>query len=91
MGRFSVQSVPNRDRDSPETYLKQKNPPSGLVYNRIGPNFFVVSSFKGDKIWYDRCNFSVSFIHCVLINYPADDKPQWDGVVTRISHSLHGG
>lgn len=88
---LTVQSVPNRNGDSPEAYLKQKNPPSGLVYNRIGPNFFVVSSFKGDKIWYDRCNFSVSFIHCVLINYPADDKPQWDGVVTRISYSLHGG
>ena len=83
--------MPNRDGDSPETYLKQKNPPSGLVYKRIGPNFFVVSSFKGDQIWYDRCNFSASFIHCVLINYPADEKPQWDGVVARISHSLTGG
>jgi hypothetical protein len=50
----------------------------------------VVSSFKGDKIWYDRCNFSARFIHCVLINYPADEKREWDGIVTRISNTLSG-
>jgi hypothetical protein len=87
---LTIQSVPNTNGYSPEAYLKQKNPPSRIVYKRIASNYFVVSSFKGDKIWYDRCNFSASFIHCILINYPADDKPQWDGVVTRISHSLSG-
>ena len=88
---LTIQSVPNRNGDSPEAYLKRQNPPSRIVYKRLAPNYFVVSSFKGDQIWYDRCNFSVSFIHCVLINYPADEKRQWDGVVTRISHSLSGG
>jgi hypothetical protein len=87
---LTVQSVPNSNGYSPEAYLKRKNPPAHIVYKRIGPDYFVVSSFKGDKIWYDRCNFSASFIHCVLINYPANDKPQWDDVVTRISHSLRG-
>ncbi len=28
------------------------------------------------------------FINCVLINYPAAEKRQWDGVVTRISNTL---
>jgi hypothetical protein len=88
---LTIQSVPNKNGDSPEAYLKRKNPPSRIVYKRLAPNYFVVSSFKGDQIWYDRCNFSASFIHCVLINYPADEKRQWDGVVTRISHSLSGG
>jgi hypothetical protein len=88
---LTIQSVPNRNGDSPEAYLKRKNPPARIVYKRLAPNYFVVSSFKGDQIWYDRCNFSASFIHCVLINYPADEKRQWDGVVTRISHSLSGG
>jgi hypothetical protein len=27
-------------------------------------------------------------MNCVLINYPAAEKRQWDGVVTRISHTL---
>jgi hypothetical protein len=26
----------------------------------------------------------------VMINYPATEKRQWDGVVTRISHTLRG-
>jgi hypothetical protein len=47
-----------------------------------------VSSFRNDRIWYDRCNFSGRYINCVLINYPAVEKRQWDDVVTRISHSL---
>src|SRR6202043_927401 len=48
---LTVQSVPNRNGDSPEAYLKHKNPPPRIVYKRIGPNFFVVSSFKHDEIW----------------------------------------
>jgi hypothetical protein len=27
-------------------------------------------------------------MNCVLINYPAAEKRQWDGVVTRISNTL---
>jgi hypothetical protein len=32
-----------------------------------------VSSYKGGKVWYDRCNFSGRLVHCVLINYPAEE------------------
>jgi hypothetical protein len=56
----------------------------------VTPRFFAVSSYKGDKVWYDRCNFSERFVHCVLINYPASEEHRWDGVVTRISLSLRG-
>ena len=37
---------------------------------------------------HNRCNFSQRFVNCILINYPAAEKRQWDGVVTRISHTL---
>jgi hypothetical protein len=66
----------------------QENPPSDIVYKRVTPRFFVVSSFRKGKIWYDRCNFAGRFINCVLINYPAAEKSQWDGIVTRISNTL---
>ncbi|MBW7974092.1 hypothetical protein [Bradyrhizobium sp. BR 10289] len=84
---LTVQAVPNQGLP-PAEFLARKNPPSGIVYRRIAPNFFVVSSIKRDKIWYDRCNFSRRYVHCVLINYPAVEKRQWDPLVTRISHSL---
>ena len=87
---LTVQAVP-RTGESPAAFLARKHPPSGIVYKRITPRFFVVSSVKRDAIWYDRCNFSGRYVHCVLINYPADQKRQWDSVVTRISNTLHGG
>lgn len=85
---FTIQAVSNRQGLSPAQFLAEKNPPSGIIYKRITPRFFVVSSIKRDKIWYNRCNFSRGYVHCVLINYPAAEKRRWDRIVTRISHSL---
>jgi hypothetical protein len=85
---LAVQSVQNLDHPSPAAYLAEKHPPSNIFYKRITDNFFVVSSFRNNLIWYDRCNFLGGFINCVIINYPTAEKRQWDGVVTRISHSL---
>ena len=88
---LTVQAIQRDQGISPAAFLAAKKPPSAIVYKRITPDFFVVSSIKRDKIWYDRCNFSRRYVHCVLINYPATEKRQWDEVVTRISHSLSGG
>ncbi|MBR0776724.1 hypothetical protein JQ625_17960 [Bradyrhizobium diazoefficiens] len=87
---LTVQAVPN-DGSSPAAFLARKNPPSGIVYKHVTPRFFVVSSIRRGKIWYDRCNFASRYVHCVLINYPVAEKRQWDAIVTRISHTLSGG
>jgi hypothetical protein len=84
---LTVQSVPNEGL-SPARFLATKNPPSNIVYKRITDRFFVVSSFRNDRIWYNRCNFAGRYANCVLINYPAAEKRQWDGIVTRISNTL---
>jgi hypothetical protein len=88
---LTVQSVSNSDGSSPAAFLAKKHPPQDIVYKRITPRFFVVSSFRQGKIWYDRCNFAGRFINCVLINYPAEEKRQWDSIVTRISNTLASG
>ena len=85
---LTVQSVRNTEGDTPVTFLAKKHPPRNIQYKRIAPRFFAVSSYKDDKVWYDRCNFSGRLITCVLINYPAREKQAWDSVVTRISNSL---
>ncbi|MBR1167525.1 hypothetical protein [Bradyrhizobium liaoningense] len=87
---ITVQAAPNVDNDTPAAFLAKKNPPSRIQYKRVTPRFFAVSSYKGDKVWYDRCNFSGRLVHCVLINYPAREERQWDEIVTRISLSLRG-
>jgi hypothetical protein len=85
---LTVQSVPNPANDSPAAFLARKRPPAGIIYKRITPDFFVVSSIRNDRIWYNRCNRGNGTMNCVLINYPAREKRQWDSVVTRISHTL---
>jgi hypothetical protein len=85
---LALQSISNDAHDSPAAFLTKKHPPSDIVYKRVTPHFFVVSSFHDDLIWYDRCNFAGRFINCVMVNYPAAEKRQWDDVITRISHTL---
>ncbi len=88
---LTVQSLRNDANDTPSAFLAKKNPPPGIVYRRVTGNFFVVSSFRNDLIWYNRCNFAGRSITCVLINYPAAEKKRWDAAVTRISNSLSNG
>ena len=85
---LTVQSVPNPGNASPAAFLAKKQPPAGIIYKRITPDFFVVSSIREDRIWYNRCNRGSGTMNCVMINYPAAEKRQWDSVVTRISHTL---
>lgn len=85
---LTVQSLPNTANDAPAVFLAKMHPPSNIVYRRVTSNFFVVSSFRNGKIWYDRCNSGGQYMNCVLINYPAAEKTRWDTVVTRISNTL---
>ena len=85
---LTVQSITNDANDTPAVFLAKKHPPSDVTYKRVTSRFFVVSSYRENKIWYNRCNFAGHFINCVLINYPAAEKNQWDGVVTRISNTF---
>ena len=85
---LTVESVPNPENDSPAMFLEKKNPPAGIIYKRVTSNFFVASSIRNGRIWYNRCNRGAAYMNCVLINYPSAEKRQWDRVVTRISHTL---
>ena len=85
---LTVQSVANPSNDSTAGFLAKRNPPPGILYKRVTPSFFVVSSVRNDRIWYNRCNRSVGYMNCILLNYPRAEKRQWDSVVTRISRTL---
>lgn len=85
---LTIQSAPNTANDSPASFLQKRHPPLHIQYKRITSRFFAVSGYKGDKVWYDRCNFAHRFVHCVLINYPSREEHDWDDIVTRISLSL---
>jgi hypothetical protein len=88
---LTVQTLTNDEGDSPAVFLAKKNPPQNVVYRKVTHRFFAISSFRDDKIWYNRCNFVARLATCVLISYPASEKRQWDGIVTRISNTLASG
>jgi hypothetical protein len=85
---LTVQSIANLENDSPARFLQKRRPPAGIQYKRVTPGFFAVSSIRNGRTWYNRCNRAPGYMNCVLINYPAVEERQWDGVVTRISLSL---
>ncbi len=89
--KLAVQSLRNDSNDTPSAFLAKKRPPTNIAYRRVTANFFVVSIFRNDLIWYNRCNFAGRLITCVLINYPAAEKKRWDAAVARISNSLSKG
>jgi len=88
---LTIQTLSNDEGDSPAVFLAKKNPPQNVVYKKVTHRFFAISSFRDDKIWYNRCNFAARLATCVLISYPASEKRQWDGIVTRISNTLASG
>ncbi len=85
---LTVKAVANPANDSPATFLRKMQPPDRIQYRRVTPDFFVVSSIRNGRIWYNRCNRAPDYMNCVLINYPAAESRQWDAIVTRISLSL---
>jgi hypothetical protein len=64
-----------------------RTPRTQLDY-QVAASFFAISAVKDDTIYYSRCNFSRSAIHCFDLVYPAGEKHAWDSIVTRISLSL---
>jgi hypothetical protein len=85
---LTIQSISNEANDAPADFLAKQKPPSDIIYKKVTSRFFVVSSVLNGRIWYNRCNRVAGYMNCVLINYPAGEKRQWDNVVTRISRSL---
>jgi hypothetical protein len=85
---LTIQAAANISNVSPIAFLEKRHPPSHIQYKRVTSRFFAVSSYKDDKVWYNRCNFSKGLVHCVMINYPAAEERNWDSIVTRISLSL---
>jgi hypothetical protein len=89
---LSTFTVRNPESATPASFLKtrMKEQASALDYLRVARGFFAASRYRGDKILYQRCNFSTGrgTIHCIDLEYPAREKRAWDATVTRISRSL---
>src|SRR3569832_2197580 len=55
---LTVQATANDSGETPAAFLARLHPPRRIQYKRMTSRFFVVSSYRGDTVGYDRCNFS---------------------------------
>jgi len=89
---LSVYTLANTDRRTPRAYLQRhlRSEFKHLDYDRVSGRFFAVSGIVRGKTFYSRCNFESprGAMHCIYLDYPADETHAWDRVVTRISRSL---
>jgi len=87
--QFAYYSFENSRGESPANFLRRTlvMKPEQIIYRRITPRFFVVSSIRNENIFYSRCNFSRR-VKCFYMEYPAEQKRSWDRTVTRMSYSL---
>jgi hypothetical protein len=86
----------NVESETPEEAARKAMNFRDAVYDyiRITDRFYVVSGTSQGNIFYQRCNFSpkpVGIVDCIALDYPAQEKKQWDDIVTRISRSLRAG
>jgi len=92
--QLTIYSLPNASHDTPRSYLERQLliDRGKLQYRRVSDRFFAISSIRNEKTFYSRCNFSRRDgpMRCIYLEYPAAETHAWDGIVTRISRSLHG-
>jgi len=94
--QLSIYGAYNVGHDTPQSYLDKYLDIQGTVValKRATARYYVVSGTRGDKIFYERCNFPPrheDVVDCLTITYPAADKTAWDAVVARVSQSLRNG
>ncbi len=91
---LSVYTLANADHETPRAYLERhlRSEFKNLDYDRVSRRFFAVSGIVRGKTFYSRCNFERprGAMHCIYLDYPADETHAWDRVVTRMSRSLRG-
>jgi hypothetical protein len=90
--RLAVFGFTNTGNDTPRSFLQKTTDfdAANFTYVRTTPSFVVASGTKAGRIFYRRCNFSHASqrVGCFQLDYPRAEKRRWDGLVTRISHSL---
>lgn len=90
---FRLRAVENEERLTPAQikakYL-QSDIPGELVYERMRPDFLVLSGYRNDSIFYTKVAVSRDEkAICILeITYPRNAKQQFDDIVTRMSRSF---
>lgn len=68
----------------------QPKPGEEVTYQTRGQNWWVLSGYRGEDIFYRRASFACDHrrVHVIELVYPRSLKRQFDPIVTSISHQL---
>jgi hypothetical protein len=62
-----------------------------VTYSPLGQTWFVLSGFRGDRIFYEKYLFNGGVVSVFGIEFPADEKPYYAPIIERIEDSLEAG
>jgi hypothetical protein len=76
-----------------EAIVKEREPGEQITYQADGPNWFVISGTRADRVFYERHLIShrSEITNGFVMSYPARLERAYDAVVTRMSKSFRAG
>lgn len=90
-----VYALPRKDSESVADHMRWFTRLNGeeITYLKRGRSWVVVSGYKGDRIYYRKARLGCggTVWHHIALEYPAENKRGYDGIVTAISQSLQPG
>ena len=95
--KFLVGGWDNSAGQSPETLKRWMMENVGgydeLTYRPRGRSWFVLSGYRGDKIYYEKVMFSCAgqLVSVFAITYPVDQRDTYDPVVERMENAFKPG
>jgi hypothetical protein len=68
-----------------------KHDGSRITYQKAGPNWYAISGYSGDDIFYEKAIYRKDVFHTLIWQYPIKMKSRLDVPVNRSVHSLRVG
>jgi len=62
-----------------------------VTYSPTGQTWFVLSGFRGDRIFYEKYLFNDDVVSVFGIEFPEDEKPYYAPIIERIEDSFEAG
>lgn len=67
-----------------------KTPEQRATYNVLRRGWYVVSGYKGEKVFYQRTILDSGLLKTFRIEYPAEEKPYFDPITEKLSFNFEG-
>lgn len=90
---FATENITGEGVDGLKRRVLKKEEGNGhdVTYSPSGQNWFVVSGFRGDQIFYEKYLLRDGVIHAFGMEFPVSAKPRYAPIIERIEDSFRVG